>query len=98
MAEAVGAASPALKSAVIQCINQPAASAKVQQAAIQVFRLTPIPDEVYSSHQSNTHHNLIPLINLTPLHAVYRAEQCYCRFFWTEKLLFRNVLLLTSSS
>ncbi|KAF5891255.1 apolipoprotein, partial [Clarias magur] len=45
MAEAVGAASPALKSAVIQCINQPAASTEVQQAAIQVFRLTPVPDE-----------------------------------------------------
>ncbi|XP_034169697.2 apolipoprotein Bb, tandem duplicate 1 isoform X1 [Pangasianodon hypophthalmus] len=45
MAEAVGAASPALKSAVIQCINQPAASTEVQQAAIQVFRLTPIPEE-----------------------------------------------------
>ncbi|XP_058235125.1 apolipoprotein Bb, tandem duplicate 1 isoform X2 [Hemibagrus wyckioides] len=45
MAEAVGAASPALKSAVIQCINQAAASAKVQQAAIQVFRLTTIPEE-----------------------------------------------------
>lgn len=47
MAEAVGAASPALKSAVIQCINQPAASTEVQQAAIQVFRLTPLPEEVY---------------------------------------------------
>lgn len=47
MAEAMGAASPALKSAVIQCINQPAASTEVQQAAIQVFRLTPIPEEVY---------------------------------------------------
>ncbi|XP_053345355.1 apolipoprotein Bb, tandem duplicate 1 [Clarias gariepinus] len=45
MAEAVGAASPALKSAVIQCINQPAASTEVQQAAIQVFRLTPLPEE-----------------------------------------------------
>ncbi|KAK3516813.1 hypothetical protein QTP70_023691, partial [Hemibagrus guttatus] len=45
MAQAVGAASPALKSAVIQCINQAAASAKVQQAAIQVFRLTAIPEE-----------------------------------------------------
>ncbi|MCJ8743825.1 hypothetical protein PDJAM_G00098620, partial [Pangasius djambal] len=45
MAEAVGAASPALKSAVIQCINQPAASTEVQQAAIQVFRLTPITEE-----------------------------------------------------
>ncbi|XP_027021973.2 apolipoprotein Bb, tandem duplicate 1 [Tachysurus fulvidraco] len=45
MAEAVGAASPALKSAVIQCINQAAASTEVQQAAIQVFRLTAIPQE-----------------------------------------------------
>uniref|UniRef100_A0A3B4E7Y6 Vitellogenin domain-containing protein n=1 Tax=Pygocentrus nattereri TaxID=42514 RepID=A0A3B4E7Y6_PYGNA len=45
MAAAVGAASPDLKSAVIKCINQPAASPKVQQAAIQVFRLTPVPEE-----------------------------------------------------
>ncbi|XP_060722344.1 apolipoprotein Bb, tandem duplicate 1 [Tachysurus vachellii] len=45
MAEALGAASPALKSAVIQCINQVAASTEVQQAAIQVFRLTAIPQE-----------------------------------------------------
>ncbi|KAK9956583.1 hypothetical protein ABG768_014308 [Culter alburnus] len=45
MAVAVGAASPALKSAVIQCVNQPAASAEVQQAAIQAFRLTSVPDE-----------------------------------------------------
>uniref|UniRef100_A0A672QQP3 Apolipoprotein B-100-like n=1 Tax=Sinocyclocheilus grahami TaxID=75366 RepID=A0A672QQP3_SINGR len=45
MASAVGAASPALKSAIIQCINQPAASPEVQQAAIQAFRLTSVPDE-----------------------------------------------------
>ncbi|XP_067240099.1 apolipoprotein B-100-like isoform X2 [Chanodichthys erythropterus] len=45
MAVAIGAASPALKSAVIQCVNQPAASAEVQQAAIQAFRLTSVPDE-----------------------------------------------------
>ncbi|XP_048062834.1 apolipoprotein B-100-like [Megalobrama amblycephala] len=45
MAVAIGAASPALKSAVIQCINQPAASPEVQQAAIQAFRLTSVPDE-----------------------------------------------------
>ncbi|XP_048062837.1 apolipoprotein B-100-like [Megalobrama amblycephala] len=45
MAVAIGAASPALKSAVIQCVNQPAASTEVQQAAIQAFRLTSVPDE-----------------------------------------------------
>ncbi|KAL7888295.1 hypothetical protein AOLI_G00032690 [Acnodon oligacanthus] len=45
MAAAVGAASPDLKSAAIKCMNQPAASPEVQQAAIQVFRLTPIPEE-----------------------------------------------------
>ena len=45
MAPAMGAASPALKSAVIQCVNQPAASPAVQQAAIQAFRLTPVPEE-----------------------------------------------------
>ncbi|XP_066532856.1 apolipoprotein Bb, tandem duplicate 1 [Hoplias malabaricus] len=45
MAAALGAASPALKTAVIKCINEPTASPEVQQAAIQVFRLTPVPEE-----------------------------------------------------
>ncbi|KAK5884332.1 hypothetical protein CesoFtcFv8_018167 [Champsocephalus esox] len=45
MAAAMGAAGPALRSAVIQCVNQPAASLAVQQAAIQAFRLTPVPEE-----------------------------------------------------
>lgn len=46
MAAAVGPASPALRAAVIQCVNQPAASPAVQQAAIQVYRLTSVPAEV----------------------------------------------------
>ncbi|XP_051951592.1 apolipoprotein B-100-like [Xyrauchen texanus] len=45
MGAAMGAASPSLKSAVIECINQPAASPEVQQAAIQVFRQTSVPEE-----------------------------------------------------
>ncbi|XP_068433381.1 apolipoprotein Bb, tandem duplicate 1 [Clinocottus analis] len=45
MAPALVAAGPALRSAVIQCVNQPDASLAVQQAAIQVFRLTPVPEE-----------------------------------------------------
>ncbi|KAM7395255.1 hypothetical protein PAMA_006831 [Pampus argenteus] len=45
MAPAVVPASPALRAAVIQCVNQPAASLAVQQAAIQVYRLTPVPEE-----------------------------------------------------
>ncbi|KAF7647784.1 hypothetical protein LDENG_00166420, partial [Lucifuga dentata] len=45
MAPAMGAASPALRTAVIQCVNQPAASTAVQQAAIQAYRLTPVPEE-----------------------------------------------------
>ncbi|KAM8725601.1 apolipoprotein B-100-like [Acanthopagrus schlegelii] len=45
MAPALGAASPALRAAVIQCVNQPAASPAVQQAAIQVYRLTSVPEE-----------------------------------------------------
>ncbi|KAL0965051.1 hypothetical protein UPYG_G00276130 [Umbra pygmaea] len=45
MATAMGAASPSLKSAVIQCVNQPSASPQVQQAAIQVFRQTSVPEE-----------------------------------------------------
>lgn len=81
MAEAMGAASPALMSAVIQCINQPAASTEVQQAAIQVFRLTPIPEEVYSlalaamQHSSTWMTALFLLINLMLLYAFHRAEQ-----------------------
>ncbi|XP_070782434.1 apolipoprotein B-100-like [Enoplosus armatus] len=45
MAPAVVPAGPALRATVIQCVNQPAASLAVQQAAIQVFRLTPVPEE-----------------------------------------------------
>uniref|UniRef100_A0A3Q3VP90 Vitellogenin domain-containing protein n=1 Tax=Mola mola TaxID=94237 RepID=A0A3Q3VP90_MOLML len=45
MAPAVMNVSPALRAAVIQCINQPAASPAVQQAAIQVYRLTSVPEE-----------------------------------------------------
>ncbi|XP_074541970.1 apolipoprotein B-100-like [Halichoeres trimaculatus] len=45
MAAAVGPASPALRAAVIQCVNQPAAHLSVQQAAIQAYRLTPVPEE-----------------------------------------------------
>uniref|UniRef100_A0A4W6F6V9 Apolipoprotein Bb, tandem duplicate 1 n=1 Tax=Lates calcarifer TaxID=8187 RepID=A0A4W6F6V9_LATCA len=45
MAPAMAAAGPALRAGVIQCVNQPAASLAVQQAAIQVFRLTPVPEE-----------------------------------------------------
>ncbi|PWA27745.1 hypothetical protein CCH79_00000447 [Gambusia affinis] len=37
--------SPALRTAVIQCVKEPAASQIVQQAAIQVYRQIPIPDE-----------------------------------------------------
>uniref|UniRef100_A0A672H2F2 Apolipoprotein B-100-like n=1 Tax=Salarias fasciatus TaxID=181472 RepID=A0A672H2F2_SALFA len=42
MAPALVNAGPALRGAVMQCVNQPAASPAVQQAAIQVFRLTPV--------------------------------------------------------
>ncbi|KAM9840238.1 apolipoprotein B-100-like [Aulostomus maculatus] len=45
MAPAVMPASPSLRSAVIKCVNQPAASLAVQQAAIQAHRLSPIPEE-----------------------------------------------------
>lgn len=59
MAAAMGAASPALKTAVIQCVNQPTASTAVQQAAIQVFRLTTVPEEVstfFTGHDENIIH------------------------------------------
>ncbi|CAL8315296.1 unnamed protein product [Boreogadus saida] len=45
MGAAMGASSPALKTAVIQCVNLPTADTSVQQAAIQVFRLTTVPEE-----------------------------------------------------
>lgn len=45
MAPAVISASPALRDAVIQCVNQRSASPAVQQAAIQVYRLAPVPDK-----------------------------------------------------
>ncbi|XP_065819953.1 apolipoprotein B-100-like [Labrus bergylta] len=45
MAAAMGPASPELRAAVIQCVNQPEASLSVQQAAIQAYRLTPVPEE-----------------------------------------------------
>ncbi|KAI3364234.1 hypothetical protein L3Q82_011034, partial [Scortum barcoo] len=44
MAPAVVPASPSLRVAVIQCVNQPESLA-VQQAAIQVYRLTSVPEE-----------------------------------------------------
>ena len=50
MAAAMGAASPALKSAVIQCVNEPAATPEVQLAAIQAYRQTTLPEEVTQSH------------------------------------------------
>ncbi|XP_063079430.1 apolipoprotein B-100-like [Engraulis encrasicolus] len=45
MAAAMAASSPALKSAVIQCVNQPRARPEVQLAAIQVYRQTALPEE-----------------------------------------------------
>ncbi|KAM4713132.1 apolipoprotein Bb, tandem duplicate 1 [Anableps anableps] len=45
MAPAVIPVSPALRTAVIQCVKEPAASQNVQQAAIQVYRQIPVPDE-----------------------------------------------------
>ncbi|CAJ1077022.1 apolipoprotein Bb%2C tandem duplicate 1 [Xyrichtys novacula] len=45
MAAALGPASPALRTAVIQCVNHPEATLPVQQAAIQAYRLTPVPEE-----------------------------------------------------
>lgn len=46
MIAALGAARPALQSSVIQCMNQPTASPAVQQAAVQVYRQIPVPEEV----------------------------------------------------
>lgn len=46
MGQAMEAANPALKSALLQCMTQPAASPSVQQAAIQAFRKLTITEEV----------------------------------------------------
>ncbi|XP_052442426.1 apolipoprotein B-100 isoform X2 [Carassius gibelio] len=45
MVVALGAARPALHSAVIKCINHPTASISVQHAAIQVYRQITVPEE-----------------------------------------------------
>ncbi|CAL9691969.1 unnamed protein product [Knipowitschia caucasica] len=45
MAPAMANAGPAVRVAVLKCVNKPEASAEVQQAAIQVFRLAPVPEE-----------------------------------------------------
>lgn len=45
MAPAVIPASPALRAAVLECVNHPAADPLVQQAAIQAYRLTLVPEE-----------------------------------------------------
>ncbi|XP_063079429.1 apolipoprotein B-100-like [Engraulis encrasicolus] len=45
MAAAMAATSPALKTAVIQCFNQPGASPEVQLAAIQAYRQATLPEE-----------------------------------------------------
>ncbi|KAK7940142.1 hypothetical protein WMY93_003468 [Mugilogobius chulae] len=45
MAPALVNAGPAVRGAVLQCVNNPDATPEVQQAAIQVFRLTPVPEE-----------------------------------------------------
>lgn len=45
MAPAVIPANPGLRAAVIQCVSQPAVDPAVQHAAIQVYRLIPVPEE-----------------------------------------------------
>ncbi|KAK2856131.1 hypothetical protein Q5P01_004866 [Channa striata] len=45
MGPAVVPANAALRDAVIRCVNQPAASLAIQQAAVQVYRLTPASEE-----------------------------------------------------
>ncbi|XP_072313030.1 apolipoprotein Bb, tandem duplicate 1 [Eucyclogobius newberryi] len=45
MAPAMANAGPAVRGAVLQCVNKPEAAPEVQQAAIQVFRLAPVPEE-----------------------------------------------------
>lgn len=94
MAPAVVTASPALRAAVIQCVNQPAASPAVEQAAIQVYRLTPVPEE--ASHFISKFSHIIEIIllfaHLLILFA-HRAERFSCRCFWTVPAPCKSVLL-----
>lgn len=41
-------AGPALRGAVLECVNKEGVSPDVQMAAIRVFRLTSVPEEVDS--------------------------------------------------
>lgn len=50
MGGAMEAANPALKSTLLRCIRQPAASQAVQQAAIQAFRQMTIDEDVSSPY------------------------------------------------
>lgn len=99
MAPAVVPASPALRAAVIQCVNQPAASLAVQQAAIQVYRLAPVPEE--ASQIISMVWQLISIITFTLLILILlisfcpRAERFSCRCFWTAPALCKSVLLHT---
>uniref|UniRef100_A0A3B4BLQ4 Vitellogenin domain-containing protein n=1 Tax=Periophthalmus magnuspinnatus TaxID=409849 RepID=A0A3B4BLQ4_9GOBI len=45
MAPAMANAGPAVRGAVLECVNKPEAAPEVQLAAIQVFRLAPVPEE-----------------------------------------------------
>lgn len=55
MAPAMMSAGPVVRSAVIQCVNQPAASEEVQQAAVQVFRLASVPHEASGATSEFNH-------------------------------------------
>lgn len=84
MAPAVVPASPALRAAVIQCVNQPAASLEVQQAAIQVFRLTSVPHEASNFiSRFQTFKERISLYAYKRVLFAHRAEMLSCGCFWT---------------
>lgn len=94
MAPAVVTASPALRAAVIQCVNQPAASQAVQQAAIQVYRLTSVPAE--ASHFISKFSPIIEIILLFANALIlfgHRAERFSGRYFWTVPAPCKSVLL-----
>ncbi|KAJ0061151.1 hypothetical protein NL108_008834, partial [Boleophthalmus pectinirostris] len=45
MAPAMANSGPAVRGAVLECVNKPEAAPEIQLAAIQVFRQTPVPEE-----------------------------------------------------
>lgn len=82
MAPAMMSAGPVLRTAVIQCVNQPAASQQVQQAAVQVFRLAAVPHEAsgFVSKFCPISSELLHLYYSPHVHLAPRGARCSCGY------------------